>query len=405
MNTLLQINSVANTGSTGRIAEEIGLHAIQNGWNSYIAYGRNRTSSRSTLIQIGSERDVLLHGVQTRLLDRHGLGSRRATEQFIGQIREVKPDIIHLHNLHGYYLNIEVLFKYLAGSMIPVVWTLHDCWPVTGHCAHFDFIGCEKWKSGCHHCPQKKVYPASYLYDRSIKNYHLKKNLFNSVKNLTMVPVCEWLSAIIQQSYLSSFPSVVINNGVDTGIFKPCPHPGLRARLGLQNVFIILGVAGNWSGRKGFGDFLQLANRLPENSKIVLAGLDHRRITSLPESILCIPRTENAAELAEYYSAADIFINPTWEDNFPTTNLESLACGTPVVTYNTGGSIEAVTEQTGFIVEKGDLQGLLDATEQVRSNGKNHYAKSCIDRAKQKYDSRARCQDYLDLYHKLLTCQ
>lgn len=193
---LLQINSIVNSGSTGRIAEEIGQTAIKAGWDSYIAYARKYGSSNSKLIKIGNNIDIKMHGLKTRMFDKHGLASKNATRNFITEIEKIKPDIIHLHNIHGYYINIEILFKYLKYSNIPIVWTLHDCWPITGHCTHFAFIGCEKWKSQCNNCPQKNSYPSSWLFDRSEKNFNLKKELFTSLPNLTLVPVSKWLAGI-----------------------------------------------------------------------------------------------------------------------------------------------------------------------------------------------------------------
>jgi putative colanic acid biosynthesis glycosyltransferase len=218
MKKLLQINSVINSGSTGRIAEEIGQTAIDTGWESYIAYGRNERPSSSKLIKIGTDKDIKLHGLQTRLFDRHGLDSKGATTDFIRQIEKIDPDIVHLHNIHGYYINMEVLFHYLKKVNIPVVWTFHDCWPITGHCSHFTFVGCEKWKTQCYNCPQKTGYPASYLIDRSKKNFILKKELFNSLSNLTLVPVSQWLSGILKESFLQNYSIKVINNGVNTEV-------------------------------------------------------------------------------------------------------------------------------------------------------------------------------------------
>jgi putative colanic acid biosynthesis glycosyltransferase len=238
MKKLLQINSVINSGSTGRIAEEIGQTAIDTGWESYIAYGRNERPSSSKLIKIGTDKDIKLHGLQTRLFDRHGLGSKGATTDFIRQIEKIGPDIVHLHNIHGYYINMEVLFHYLKKVNIPVVWTFHDCWPITGHCSHFTFVGCEKWKTQCYNCPQKTGYPASYLIDRSKKNFILKKELFNSLSNLTLVPVSQWLSGILKESFLQNYSIKVINNGVNTEVFRPSEVSDFRNKHGLIDKFV-----------------------------------------------------------------------------------------------------------------------------------------------------------------------
>ena len=402
MPTLLQINVVVNTGSTGRIAEELGQIAMANGWQSYIAYGRNERPSQSKLIKIGTDLDLKWHGLQTRLFDRHGLASYQATLKLIEKIKELNPDIIHLHNLHGYYLNIYVLYKYLSKTSIPIVWTLHDCWSFTGHCTYFDFIGCEKWKTECYNCPQKNEYPKSLFIDRSKKNFQLKKLLFNSVKRMTIIPVSQWLGNIVHQSFLKTYPIQVINNGIDTEIFKPTLDARIRKKYKLAGKFIILGVTSTWDNRKGLADFKELSKRIDSNSIIILVGLSLIQIKNLPTNMIGILRTENTQELAEFYSTANVFLNPTWEDNFPTTNLESLACGTPVVTYKTGGSIESISPETGFIVEKGDIEGLINVINTIRENGKEQYTQHCREHALKMYDKNDRYQDYLNLYNSIL---
>jgi len=402
MPKLLQINSVVNSGSTGRIAEEIGQTAISNGWRSYIAYGRNERPSESKLIRIGTDWNVKMHGLQTRLFDRHGLGSKIVTENLVQQIEQIKPDIIHLHNLHGYYLNIEVLFNYLSKAGVPVVWTLHDCWSITGHCSHFDFIGCEKWKTECFRCPQKKEYPASFLMDRSKENYILKKKLFTSVDNLTLVPVSNWLANILKESFLKNTPVKVIHNGINTDVFQPTSGHAIHTKYKLKNKFIILGVASVWSPRKGLKDFIELSKKPNSDLQIILVGLSKKQIKELPENIIGIERTESIFELAQLYSISDVYVNPTYEDNFPTTNLESMACGTPVITYETGGSPEAIDENTGIVVKKGDINDLVIAINQIKEKGKAFYTNACIKRANQFYKKEERYHEYIDLYNSLL---
>lgn len=221
MPTLLQINVVVNWGSTGRIAEEIGQVAMAAGWRSVIAYGRGNPTSKSELIRIGSNMDMYLHGIESRLFDNHGLASRKATRVFIEQIKALKPDVIHLHNIHGYYINYKLLFNYLAESKIPVVWTLHDCWSFTGHCAYFTFAKCDKWKTECYNCKLKKSYPFSLLFDCSKSNYVEKKQCFTTIGNLTMVPVSEWLAGLVKHSFFKGKRIECIHNGVDTHVFAP----------------------------------------------------------------------------------------------------------------------------------------------------------------------------------------
>ncbi len=283
---------------------------MANGWESYIAYGRNSRPSKSKLIKIGTRWDIFKHLIKTRLFDKHCFGSIKATIQFIHQIEQINPVIIHLHNIHGYYLNIEVLFNYLNKADIPVVWTLHDCWAMTGHCAHFDFVGCEKWKTLCYDCPQKTAYPATFLIDRSKKNHHLKKELFTSVKNLTIVPVSKWLGGVVDQSFLSKFPIQVINNGVDLETFSPQNNTEeIRKKYGIGSRFMLMGVATSWSDRKGLDDYVNLSKTFINKCIIVLVGLSSVQIKSLPNNIIGIPRTENILELTKLYSAADIILN------------------------------------------------------------------------------------------------
>lgn len=402
---IFQINSVINTGSTGRIAEEIGQKAIAAGWQSYIAYGRETNRpSQSHKIRIGNDWDIRLHGLQTRLLDNHSLGlsSKGATKKLIRQIEKIKPDIIHLHNLHGYYLNIEVLFNYLATKDIPIVWTLHDCWSFTGHCAHFESVGCYKWKAHCYKCPLTRSYPASFLLDRSKSNFTDKKRLFNSAKNLTIIPVSNWLHNHLKESFLSEHTIKTIYNGVDLNIFRPDERrTDIKQNYNLNNKFVLLGVSSIWNKSKGLDDFIELSTMIDSDTIIILVGLQKEQIENLPNNIIGIEKTDSQKELAELYATSDLFVNPTYGDTFPTTNLEALACGTPVVTYKTGGSPEAITNETGFIVEKGNLKGVLKAIDVVRQKGKKHYPPLCRQRAEEYFNKDDRYQEYLELYDQL----
>ncbi|MDR0832728.1 MAG: glycosyltransferase [Candidatus Symbiothrix sp.] len=399
---LLQINVVNNIYSTGRFVEEIGQLALSNGWTSYIAYGQAANPSQSQLIKIGSKWDIYKHGFLTRLTDRHGFGSKRATKKFIQQIETIKPDIIHLHNIHGYYLNIEILFDYLAHSDIPVVWSLYDCWPITGHCAYFDLVGCNQWQTTCIHCPQKKAYPAGFI-SQAKKNFEQKKELFNQVKNLTLVPGSHWLETIFGQSYLNKYPSHIIYSGINIHDFSPQTNVSeIRKNMGLTGKFVLLGAASTWDIRKGLNDFIALSQLLSSEYQIVLVGLSSSQINDLPSTIIGVERTQSIQKLAELYSLSDVFVNPTHEDTYPTTNLEAMACGTPVITYQTGGSGESVSEKTGIIVEKGNLPALHQAIQTVKSNGKALYTKACRERALTHFDKEKCYQKYIDLYNTLI---
>lgn len=401
MAKILQINSVVNFGSTGRIAENIGIKAIENGWESYIAYGRGNNNSKSKLIKIGNDWDIKFHGLQTRLFDRHGLGSIKATKKLIEKIKYIKPDIIHLHNIHGYYINIKILFDYLNSTDIPIVWTLHDCWSFTGHCSHFDYINCTKWKILCFRCPSKKSYPASYFKDRSKENFTLKKNLFTN-KNITLIPVSNWLSNLLKSSYFKNNSIFPIKNGIDLSIFNPKDSSKIYNKNSLIDKFIILGVSSIWNKMKGLDDFIELSNNLDGNYIIILVGLSKKQIKKIPKRILGIERTENINELSDLYSFSNVFVNTTYQDTFPSVNLESLACGTPVITYNTGGSPEAIDNQTGIVVERGDIDGLVKAIEEIKQNGKGFYSQACISRAQKLFNKDDKFKEYIDIYNFLL---
>ena len=355
---VLQINSVCGIRSTGRICTDLADVLLQDGHECKIAYGRESVPEkyRKIAVRIGNDLDAKMHALQSRIFDNAGFGSRLATEKFIEWVKEYNPDIIHLHNIHGYYINIEVLFKYLAESNKPVIWTLHDCWAFTGHCAYFSYVKCDKWKTGCFNCPQKKRYPLSLLWDASKQNWQKKKALFTSVKNMTLVTPSKWLANEVKKSFLSNYPMNVIANGIDLDVFKPTPSD-FKEKNGLVGKKIILGVASSWSECKGLKDFIELSKILDEKYKIVLVGLSGNQIKGLPENVMAISRTNNVKELAEIYTAADIFFNPTYEDNFPTVNLEAQACGTPVITYKTGGSVESVPEKN--VVEQGLYKDVL----------------------------------------------
>ena len=399
MPKLLQIN-IALTGSTGKIARQIGELAIDNGWESWIAYSGygEEVQCKSNLFRIGGKLNFLEHALETRLFDNHGLASRCATKKLIRQIKEIKPDIIHLHNIHGYYLNYGILFKYLASLDTPVVWTLHDCWTMTGHCAHFVTAGCDKWKTGCFDCPLKKGYPASWCIDRSRRNWEEKKGCFTSVKKMTVVPVSHWLEGIVKESYLSKYPIKVIQNGIDLNVFHPQDDSAKDSGR-----FTILGVANVWNNGKGLAEFIELSKN-PEY-QVILVGGKEEQMKDLPKEIKHIERTTNQLELAKLYAEADVLVNPTYADTFPTVNIEALACGTPVVTYETGGSPEILDENTGIVVHCGDVKALEAAVEKLRQESdeeRKARRKACAARAESLFDKTERFEEYIRLYDSLL---
>lgn len=407
MKKLLQINPVVRVStSTGRIMQEIGELAMRNGWESYVAYSKGRDGIRtcaSHTIPVGNKWDTWMHGLETRLLDRHGLASVSVTYDFIKHLKEISPDIVHIHNIHGYFLNYPVLFEYLSKSGIPVVWTVHDCWLYTGHCYYYSYIQCNKWESGCGDCPQKRKFPASWWLDRSARNYQDKQEAFTSMPygKLTIVPVSDWIRGEMSRSFLKGYPFRVIHNGIDTEVFTVYGADEVKRKYGWQGKHVLLGVASIWSEEKGLPDFIKLAQQLRDDEMIVLVGVTEEQKSQLPQNVYGIRRTENIRELAQLYSAADVFVNPTWQDNYPTVNMEAIACGTPVVTYRTGGSVEAVTEDTGFIVEQGDVKGLLDSVRVIEQYGKHYYADRCRKYALANFRKEDRYADYLNLYEEL----
>lgn len=395
MPTLLQINTGANWGSTGTIAEQIGELSMNSGWDSFIAYGRNANPSKSHLIKIGTTRDVYEHALYSRITGRHGLASSGPTRKIIEHIDRIKPDIVHLHNIHGYYINYKLLFEYLNKGNTPIVWTLHDCWSFTGHCAHFVEINCEKWKTHCRSCPIVRDYPCAY-YDRSYSNFELKRELFSYNKNLHIIPVSQWLAGFVRQSFLKSNDIRVFHNGIDLSLFHP-------QNTSISNKFLIIGVSSIWNRAKGLYDFYNL-RRLLDAARydIMLVGLSERQIKDLPDGIIGIKRTNSMQELAMLYSAADVFVNPTYADTFPTTNLEALACGIPVVTYRTGGSPEAVTPETGIVVEQGDIAGLSNAIQAIEGKRKGFFRDICRAHAEESFDKWKCFHRYIDLYNTIL---
>lgn len=391
---VLQINSVCGIGSTGRIATDIDKVLKEQGHESYIVYGRGNAINCPNTLKIGNKLDIYFHVAKTRLLDRHGFGSRKATLSLIKKIKMLNPDIIHLHNIHGYYLNIDVLFKFLKEINKKVVWTLHDCWAFTGHCSYFDYAGCDNWKTSCNKCPQKTLYPTSMFMDQSERNFYEKRNLFTGIKDLTIVTPSQWLAQKVKQSFLSQYPIKVINNGIDLEVFKPV-ESDFRSRFNLSDKFIILGVANIWGKRKGYQYFVDLSKRIGREEVIVLVGLTSNQIRQLPSNIIGIEKTNSVHELAEIYSASDVFVNPTLEDNFPTTNLEALASGTPVITFNTGGSVESIDKSCGMIVDKGNADQLYSAIQKIKKL--NLTPDNCMTRSKL-FDKNAKFNEYIGMY-------
>lgn len=393
MPKLLQINITSNWGSTGKIAEAINLAAQRKGWECSTAYGRWANPSKFPTYKVGNKWDMYVHYFENRIFDREGLSSRRATKALIRHIEELKPDVISLHNIHDHYLNYELLFRYLNETEINVVWTFHDCWAMTGHCMHFVTKNCDRWKTGCHDCLMKGEYPKS-LVDRSRKNWELKKSLFAGCKNLSVVACSDWIADFARESFLKDKRILTIHNGVDLSIFKPQSKTESKR-------FKIIAVSSPWYPAKGELDIYKLRSILSdEDFEIIMVGLSANQMKKLPAGIRGITRTQNVHQLVELYNEADVLINPTYADTFPTVNLEALACGTPVITYRTGGSPEAVDEKTGIVVEQGDVDALADAIRKMKEHPLS--SANCCKRAEEHFDKDKCFEKYIELYDELL---
>ena len=396
---LFSIN-LGNFGSTGSIMKNISLVAQKYGFASYMAYpDRRGTVSCNDDIVIMSEFMKKLNEKLAYYTGYNGCFAVLATIKLLFSINKLRPDIIHLHNLHNSYINLPLLFKYIKKHNIPVVWTLHDCWAFTGQCPHFTMVKCDKWKTGCHDCPSYREYPQSRI-DRTKTMWRLKKKWFTGVENLTIVTPSQWLADLVKQSFLKDYPVKVINNGIDLSVFKPT-ESDFRQRYAIGEKKIILGVAFGWGVRKGLDVFIKLAEILDEDKfQIVLVGTDETVDKMLPENIISIHRTQNQNELVKIYTAADVFVNPTREDNYPTVNMEAIACGTPVITFRTGGSPEALDESTGKVIVADDFYALQRELENMVTRKSDIYY-SCIDKAKS-YDQNIKFIEYINLYNFLL---
>ncbi len=409
MPILLQINITANWGSTGKIAESIGLAAIKQGWESYIAYGRWSNPSQSNLIKVGNKLDMFIHYSQQRIFDNEGLCSSSPTRQLIKLIKEIKPNLVHLHNLHDHYLNYRLLFEFLNQTGIKVVWTFHDFWAVTGHCVHFVSIDCNRYQTGCYDCPMRNVYPKT-LFDRSKKNWKLKKHLFLANNSLTIVPVSEWVGEQVRKSFLKNKRIQVIPNGIDTGVFKPTSFSDI-SNLSSQLLFfqtktsgkfVIMSVASQWKFEKGLDDYKAMSAILKEDEVIVLVGVDDDVIAELPSNIIGIKRTTKARELAALYTRADVITILSSAETFGLTVVEGYACGTPAVVYNNTALPLLIESGTGYVVENKNYQDAYSAIQQIKKKGKQYYTDNCIRVAKEKYNKDECFKNYLNLYEQLI---
>lgn len=356
---VLIINSVCEFGSTGKIVADLYDRYILAGDTCYVAYGRGKVSNKiKNKIRIGNNFNIIINGIEARLFDNEGFNAKRQTKEFLRWLNEYKPELIWIHNLHGYYINVSMFFDWIkSNSSVCVKWTLHDCWSFTGHCAYFTLANCQKWKDGCYECPNKHKYPKSICFDNSKNNFLMKKDCFLGVEDMTIIAPSNWLKSIVANSFLNNYRIEVINNEIDKNVFKPTKSD-FRKKYNLENKRIILGVASVWTKTKGIFDFLKLSKKITDNYIIVLVGKQVEKNVRKNKNILFIDRTNNQNELAKIYSAADIFVNLSYEDNYPTVLLESLACGVKSITYDVGGCPEIVKDRN-MIVDVGDIDKIL----------------------------------------------
>lgn len=400
MKKLIQINTVCNT-STGKLMGDIQRKADKLGYETLSIVGRRKVFRDVPCIKIGNFASFWIHVAITTIFDRQGYGSYFVTKRIIKRLRKENPDIIHLHNLHGYYLNLPLLFDYLAEEFSgKIYWTFHDCWPITGHCAYFTAVKCAKWKSGCSKCPNKRAYPISLFCDASERNYNEKNKLFNRLNDLTIITPSEWMAQMVKKSFLCKYPVEVVNNGIDLKKFVYRePESRLFDKYKIsRNRKIILGVANIWDARKGIEDFFSLSNVLPDEYQIVLVGLSKRQIRGLSHNIIGIQRTENQEELAMLYSLSHVFMNPSLEESFSLVTAEAIACGTPVIVLNTSAVKELVCQNNGIVLSGHDAADYLQAITELEER---HLARETVKETARKYDVDIFTQKVINLYEQM----
>lgn len=361
MKRALLINAVCGIRSTGRICTDLAAGLEQDGYEVKIAYSRETVPSEYAryAVKIGNQRDVYWHALMTKAFDDRGRWSRRATAKFLQWADEYDPDLLWLHNIHDYVIHLPMLFHWIKSRpAMQVKWTMHDCWAFTGTCMHFVTYGCDQWKTECKECPKTRSRGRLPLVHKENLSFLQKKELFTGISKLTVITPSRWMADLVKESFMKEYPVEVVPNTVDTSVFHPLSSD-FRQRYHLEKKYIILGVASAWSQDKGLFDFYRLADELDDRFQIVLIGLTKKQRKSTPSKILSFERTNSKQELVEIYSAADVFFNPTYADTFPTVNLEAEACGTPVVSYRTGGAPETVSRPDSAVIAQGDRDALI----------------------------------------------
>lgn len=393
---ILQINAVCEHGSTGKICVGISKLLSNENIENTILYAVGESSYPLSL-KYETQKQIFFDAFKSYVTGKYGFNSQKATYDLLNVIKDYSPDIVHLHNIHSHNCNLEILFDYFKVQSQKVLWTFHDCWAFTGYCPHFTMVGCHQWQSECFNCPQYKEY--SVFFDRSGELFRRKKALFSDL-DMTIVTPSRWLSGMVSRSFLNQYPVHVINNGIDLNVFRPVENSSWKKDKNIENKNLILGVSFDWGRKKGLDIFVELSKRLdPNRYQIVLVGTNDRLDKKLPRNIISIHRTKNQNELAAVYSAADIFVNPTREENFPTVNIEALSCGTPVVTFRTGGSPEIIDETCGSVVDVDDIGEL--ENEIVRCCTEKPYSGEACRKRAEKFDQNDKFQEYIELYRRI----
>ncbi|MEE1198582.1 MAG: glycosyltransferase [Acutalibacteraceae bacterium] len=388
---IVQINATCGVGSTGKICVAISELLDEQKIENYIFYTQG-TSQYKNGVKYADKKYIKLQALKSRVFGNYGFNGKKATKKLIAHLKQIKPDIVHLHNLHSHNCDLELLFEYFKSTKTKLFWTFHDCWAFTGYCTYFDMVNCDKWQIECKKCPKAKQ--SSWFLDRSTTLFNKKKQLFEGL-DLTIITPSQWLADLVKQSFLREYPVKVINNGIDLKLFK-LTESDFREKYNLLDKYVLLGVAFDWGARKGLDVFIELSKRLGEEYRIVLVGTNDNIDKQLPENIISIHRTQSQTELAEIYTAADLFVNPTREENFPTVNMEALACGTPVLTFKTGGSPEIIDDTCGAVVPKNDIDGLCSEILRIKSE-KPYSPAACIEKAKS-FNAEEKFKEYLRLY-------
>ena len=394
---IVSINSL-NTGSTGRIMRQIADQAKLRGHDVVLCYPHSRTNEinhQKSAIYIVN-RYIRRIGALLDFIGLYRFAFGISTLLFLLKVDKLRPDVVHLHNLHGSYINIYLLFKYLKKRNITVFWTLHDCWAFTGHCGHYITIGCTKWTSGCHSCPKYMDYPSS-LFDDSRGRYRYKKSLFTDLPNLTLVPVSKWLASQCSQSFLKDLPLKPISNGIDIRTFSYCKSD-VKIRYGIQGKFVAIGLATSWGEDKGFSDYLELASLLSDDEVILMVGLTEELKSKLPSNIIGISRTESIEELVSLYSSVDVLLSLSKAETFGLTIIEAMSCGTPAIAYDNTAQKELILPETGFLVKTGAIEDVYQCMKTVRSNGRDFYAQNCRKYVETKFSDSLQYSKYVDLY-------